>query len=447
MADDRERRIREALLDLVTERGYADVTVADVVARAGVEQAEFDARFSGKEELCVAVFEEIAAYTQTQVMAAFEAGDGWRESLRASAYTMVRFMRENPREVGFGALHILAAGDVAQVYREQQLQQWVDLIDLGRRELDDPDSIGRGVAESALGSIHARLLKELEKGEGTESLEKFVPELMYIAVRPYLGHEVAKEELTLPPPPSPPPVAKLTPHLTRLPRGRHGLPREFVAKNQRDRLVAATMAVVAKNGFDETTIAQICATANVSRRTFYAYFSSKEECFIDTYDSILEHLRVATGAAAADEVEWTATVRAKLGAGLEFFAANPDLAKFSMGVGQQGGEEIAARSRVVTDEILDYLCEGMPSPPETRVPPKVVMVSLLGGIAALILRKVNNGEAEGLPDLLPDLVELFLAPFVGRPAALEAARPGSTLFRDADRKKTPASSGQRGRVG
>jgi AcrR family transcriptional regulator len=418
MTDDRERRIREALLDLVNERGYAAVTVADVVAQAGVEQAEFDALFTGKEELFVAVFDEIARFSQGRVMAAFEAGDGWRASLRASAYTMVRFMRAHPREVSFGALHILAAGDLAQVYREQQLQQWVDLIDLGRQEMDDPDSVGRGVAEGALGSIQGRLLKELEKGQGTESLEKFVPELMYIAVRPYLGHEVAKEELTIPPPPAE--EAKLPSGLTRLPRGRHGLPREFVAKNQRDRLMAATVAVVAKNGFDETTIAQICAVASVSRRTFYAYFSSKEECFLTTYDSILEHLRIATDAAAAGEVAWTDMVRAKLRAGLEFFAASPDLAKFSMGVGQQGGEDVAARSRAATDEALDYLCEGMP--PETRVPPKVVTVSLLGGMAALILRKVNNGEGENLPDLLPDLVELFLAPFLGRPDAAQVAQ-------------------------
>lgn len=434
MSDDRYTQIREALLALVDERGYEDVTVADVVERADVEQAEFDRLFAGKEELCVAVFDDIATMAQGGVLAAFEAGDGWRESLRASAYAMVRYMRDHPREVGYGALHILAAGDLAQVYREQQLQQWVDLIDLGRQELEDPASMGRGVAEGVLGAINALLVKELEKGEETAALEQFVPELMYIAVRPYLGHEVAKEELEIAPPPEAEraeveAVASARADgqgedaaLSRLPRGRHGLPRDFVTKNQRDRLTAGTIAVIAKNGFNETTIAQVCAAASVSRRTFYAYFSSKEECFLAAYETILEHLRIAKEAAAAGEVEWTAKVRAKLGAGLEFFAANPDLAKFSMGVSQQGGELIAARARLATDEALDSLCEGMPPPPATRVPPKVVLVSLLSGIAALILRKVNSEEGDTLPDLLPDLVELFLAPFLGRPEAVEAAQ-------------------------
>jgi AcrR family transcriptional regulator len=419
MGDDRDRRARKALLDLVDERGYEDLTVADVVAQAGLDRADFDRRFGDKEELCVAVFEHIAKSAQGDVIGAFEAEGTWRDSLRASAYAMVRFMRDNPREVGFGALHILAAGELAQVYREQQLQQWVDLIDLGRQELEDPDSMGRGVAEGVLGSIHGRLLKELENGEGTGSLEQFVPELMYIAVRPYLGHEVAREELEIRPPP--PRGSDSVAPLGRLPRGRHGLPREFVTKNQRDRLTAGTISTVARNGFNETTIAQICAAASVSRRTFYAYFSSKEECFFSAYDTIVAYLEAETEAAAAGELEWPAKVRAKIQAGLEYFAANPDLAKFCLAIPQQAGEEVAARYRAANGRVLDYLCEGMPPPPATRTPPANVAASLAGGMTALVMRMVNRGEGERLPELLPDMVELFLVPYLGRPDAVEVA--------------------------
>ncbi len=438
MTADRDKRIRGALLELVDERGYDDVAVADVVERAGVEQADFDRRFEGKEELCFAVFEEIATTAEADVLAAFEAEGCWCDGLRASAYAIVRFMRDNPREVGFGALHILAAGDLAQVYRERQLQRWVDLIDRGRQELDDPDSMGRGVAEGVLGSINGRLLKELENGGGTDSLEQFVPELMYIAVRPYLGHEVAREELEHPAPPeheatgSEPASpgedregAQSMPQLARLPRGRHGLPREFVAKNQRDRLTAGTIAVVAENGLNETTIAQICAAAGVSRRTFYAYFASKEECFFAAYDSIVKYVRIETEAAASGEAEWPAKVSAKLRAGLEFGAANPDLARFCLAVPQQAGEAVSARYREGTGQVIDYLCEGMPPPPATKTPPAVVSGSLAGGMTALVMRMVNGGEGDKLPELLPDLAELFLTPFLGRPEAMQVAHIAS----------------------
>jgi AcrR family transcriptional regulator len=208
--------------------------------------------------------------------------------------------------------------------------------------------------------------------------------------------------------------------LARLPPGRHGLPREFVTRNQRDRLAAGTISVVAERGLNEATITQICAAAGVSRRTFYTYFSSKEACFFAAYETIAEHLRIATDAAAAEREEWPVQVAAKLGATLEFLAANPDLARFFLIAPQRAGEEVASRYRRGMDRAVEYLCEGMPPPPATKAPSEAVASSLVGGMVALVVRKVEAGEGDHLPELLPDLVELFLTPYLGRTKAVQA---------------------------
>ena len=95
------------------------------------------------------------------------------------------------------------------------------------------------------------------------------------------------------------PQAEESPGLPRLPPGRHGLPRDFVVQNQRDRLAAGIIAAVSEFGYHETTITQIAAAAGVSRRTFYSYFNSKEECFFETFDQIVAHLCDAAREAAA----------------------------------------------------------------------------------------------------------------------------------------------------
>jgi len=64
------------------------------------------------------------------------------------------------------------------------------------------------------------------------------------------------------------------PELSRLPPGRHGLPREFVVHNQRERLIAGLAEAVAEHGYSGTTIAHITAHAAVSRRTFYEHASA-----------------------------------------------------------------------------------------------------------------------------------------------------------------------------
>jgi AcrR family transcriptional regulator len=199
-----ERRIAEAMMTLVIERGYEAVTVAAVCTAAGIDRATFERHFGDLEDCYLRVFEANSERFDTAVIGAFQSEETWRDGLRAAAYAAARFIDANPREVRFGAIAMFQAGPMAQVIRERQLHGMVDLIDAGRRQLDDPDSLGRGVAEAVLGSIYQTLVAEIQQGTKA-SAEAFVPELMYIAVRPYLGHEAAVEELSRPPPAEPRP--------------------------------------------------------------------------------------------------------------------------------------------------------------------------------------------------------------------------------------------------
>lgn len=210
--------------------------------------------------------------------------------------------------------------------------------------------------------------------------------------------------------------------LPRLPPGRHGLRREYVEQNQRQRLTAGIIAAVAEKGYHETTISDIAAAAGISRRTFYGYFDSKEACFFDAYDEIADYLHQASAAAAEPESEWGERARAKLGSMLDTFAANPDLARFYLLTPPRAGDALAARYRQALGQALADFKAGMPAPPATRPVSAAAEQALVGGIAALIVRRVEAGEGETLPELLPDLVELTLTPYLGREQALSFAR-------------------------
>ena len=54
----------------------------------------------------------------------------------------------------------------------------------------------------------------------------------------------------------------------QLPRGRHGLPRELVARSQRERLLAAVVRVTATKGYESTSVADVLEEAGVGRESF-----------------------------------------------------------------------------------------------------------------------------------------------------------------------------------
>lgn len=194
-------RIAAAAIDLAAELGYEGTTIEMVVERAGVTRADFDRHFDGKEDCALRLYEEYLGQFVALVLAAAGRERTWRDSMRAAGYAAARYVRDNPRLAQVGVVQMLAVGSMAEARRAGMMDPIVDLIDAGRHQLADPDSIGRGVAEAVLGSIYELAIRDLASGLGTGSAERVVPQLMYVAVRPYLGHELAREELEMPPPP------------------------------------------------------------------------------------------------------------------------------------------------------------------------------------------------------------------------------------------------------
>jgi AcrR family transcriptional regulator len=208
----------------------------------------------------------------------------------------------------------------------------------------------------------------------------------------------------------------------RLPAGRHGLPREFIAQNQRERIITALVDTVAERGYNATTVAHITKAASVSRRTFYEHFADKEACFLAAYEMVADHIRDSMQVAAEAFEEWPQKVRAALGTMLSFLAGEPDLARVCMIEPVAAGGEIAAKHRASMQGFVEILKAGRPEHSGERPLPEATEATLVGGIVSLIVREINAGRTEQLEDLLPDLVELTLAPYLGAEEAARLAR-------------------------
>ena len=216
--------------------------------------------------------------------------------------------------------------------------------------------------------------------------------------------------------------AQVTPGLaaghSRLPPGRHGLPRVFVAENQRERLLNGVVDAVAEHGWNATTIAAITAAAKISRRTFYEYFEGREDCFLAAYEMIEAHVLDSMLAAPGADEPWPDRARARLAALLDALSRDAAVSRCFLVEPLAAGGAVAARYR----EAMQLLAAALrPEPPPSQLNMEVRDQALIGGIATLIVRRLNAGGPARLPELLPDLVELALAPYIGRQEAKRLA--------------------------
>lgn len=203
--------------------------------------------------------------------------------------------------------------------------------------------------------------------------------------------------------------------MDRLPRGRHGLSPEFVARNQCRRLIAGLTQVLYEVGYQKTTVSLIGERAGVSKSDFYKHFGSKDECFIAAYDAGVEQIRekVFGACEGAEGEEWIAQVRAGIEALLDLLAADPALASLALVEGLRAGRGVYDRYQEAMESFVDCFRQGAPTPPGGDEVPAATGEAVVGGIASMLGRRILAGEAERLTELFPEILEFTLASYVG----------------------------------
>jgi AcrR family transcriptional regulator len=209
---------------------------------------------------------------------------------------------------------------------------------------------------------------------------------------------------------------------SKLPSGRHGLPRDVVISSQRERMVEAMIQVVADQGFAETTVADIISAAGVSRATFYEQFADKEDCFVAAYATVMDRMLafVSEGFAADDGGDWIERLRGGIRSLLRYLAQNPVAVRVGIVEGFGAGARARDRYQQAVSAFFPFIDAGRDLVDDSaRIPGETSRV-VVGGISALIFNEASEGNPRNLPQLLPEMIYLAVVPYMGHDAALEA---------------------------
>jgi AcrR family transcriptional regulator/DNA-binding MarR family transcriptional regulator len=208
------------MFEVCAERGASNVTVAHLVARAGISRRTFYEIFKDCDQCFLAALEEAVARASRRVLPMYGLEEPWEQRIRASLEALLAFFDSDPATARLLVVETLRANPPALERRERLVARLVEAIDEGRvaakRGVHLSSLTAEGVVGAVLSILHSRIL-----AGGGLLYEELSNKLMSIVVLPYRGPLAAREELKRPltprkppPSPSPNPLARLGIRLT-----------------------------------------------------------------------------------------------------------------------------------------------------------------------------------------------------------------------------------------
>ena len=191
---------------------------------------------------------------------------------------------------------------------------------------------------------------------------------------------------------------------------RPALSREFIAQHKQRRIMDALASLTAEQGYEATKISDIVKRAGVARKTLYDNFEGKEEVFLAAFDSARDEVmrRVEEGSAGV-EGDWRERIEGGLAAFLGFVAEQPAVARMCMIEAFSATPATTKRYEDAMDAFVELTRKALPD--DERLP-ETIAETLVGGVAWIVYQQIRRGEAEQVEDLLPELTEFMLAPYL-----------------------------------
>lgn len=402
------QRLIDGMIAAAARYGYSEASVARAIKLAGVSRATFYEHFENKDECFLAACSQLLAAVEVEVRR--EADDPSREVLGA----LLAAADREPAGARVVLVESRAGGEAARAAHERMLGTIEGEIESHLRRAPAGTPALGITGGAALGGVMSVISARVFRGEvGRLSglredlltwLNSYTLPLGATRIDP-AGWEQLGSSLTVGPPP-----AGAEESAARAP---------VAGGEQRRRIVEAVAVLAREKGFAATTVADAAAAAGVSRETFYEQFRGKDDAYQAAQAYALEASVSVTAAKFFGEHSWPDRVWNGLEAMLRFAVERPELACVDLVESFAAGPEAIRRSIENRMAFTLFLEDGYRRRPQAEALPRLCSEAIGGAIWELLRRRYVSGRIETAYELIPEVVYLALAPFVGPVEALE----------------------------
>jgi AcrR family transcriptional regulator len=185
------RRIVEAIVESCAEKTYAATTITDIVARARISRTTFYKQFEDKRACFDAAVDYCIEELQRIAAAAHSPSDPPADASRKAATAVVEALAERP-----GLAQLLTGDAIAVDPMVIERYRKATIPALNALWSKDGEADTHTDPRLAFGQAQVLILNQIAAGE-VEGLPDLLPEIVYLAVNPYAGHEEALQQSRL----------------------------------------------------------------------------------------------------------------------------------------------------------------------------------------------------------------------------------------------------------
>ncbi len=181
----------------------------------------------------------------------------------------------------------------------------------------------------------------------------------------------------------------------------------------RGRLTDAITRVATECGYPAVEVEQIARHAGVSVEEFHRHFTGKDQCLLAAYDRFLERMLEHIDEACEGAESWPEKVRLTIESAFDFVAEVHGPARvFAVDAMRTGPAAVERGCRAIDSAAL-RLKHGRLLFPAAADMPVPTERTLVAGVVMIASIQLLGEEADQLPRLAPEAVEMVLTPYVG----------------------------------
>jgi AcrR family transcriptional regulator len=186
VAHHQRERLIAGLAAAVAEKGYAAVTLTDIVRHAKVSRRVFYANFEGKEQCFLAAFEVVVDHLRELIAAAAAPQSDWPHRAIAATRAALAFLAAEPALARLCLVESRSAGPAVTARFAEAVGELAPALRQGRPERPEGARLPASTEDSTVGSLVSLAHRKVAAGEAAQ-LEDLLPDCAELVLLPYLG--------------------------------------------------------------------------------------------------------------------------------------------------------------------------------------------------------------------------------------------------------------------